>query len=98
MRLRAHACAYARERASELTAARPLPPPPPPIPPPPPPPFLGKPDPGAPARKDATRKRTYKTRAETDKTRNVTATIVLSLLGISVVVPMLQYYGYTSDE
>jgi hypothetical protein len=63
-----------------------------------PPPFLGKPDPGAPARKDATRKRTYKTRAETDKTRNVTATIVLSLLGISVVVPMLQYYGYTSDE
>ena len=54
--------------------------------------------PAAPARKDAARKRTYKTRAETDKNRNVTATIVLTLLAISVVVPMLQYYGYTSDD
>lgn len=55
-------------------------------------------DPGPPARKDGTRKRTYKTKAETDKSRGVTGTIVLSLLAISVVVPMLQYYGYTSDE
>ena len=58
----------------------------------------GAADPGPPARKDGARKRTYKTKAETDKSRNVTGTIVLSLLGISVVVPMLQYYGYTSDD
>ena len=64
----------------------------------PPPLLLGQPVPAAPARKDANRKRTYKTRAETDKNRNVTATIVLTLLAISVVVPMLQYYGYTSDD
>lgn len=55
-------------------------------------------DPGPPARKDGARKRTYKTKAETDKSRGVTGTIVLSLLAISVVVPMLQYYGYTSDD
>ena len=28
----------------------------------------------------------------------MTGTIVLSLLAISVVVPMLQYYGYTSTD
>ena len=50
----------------------------------------GKADPGAPLRADGSRKRTYKTKAETDKTRNVTSTIVLTLLGISVIVPMLQ--------
>lgn len=33
-----------------------------------------------------------------DKTRGITSTIVLVLLGISVVVPMLQYWGYTSKE
>ena len=55
-------------------------------------------DPGPPARKDGARKRTYKTKAETDEKRGVTGTIVLSLLAISVVVPMLQYYGYTSDD
>ena len=55
-------------------------------------------DPGPPARKDGVRKRTYKTKAETEEKRGVTGTIVLSLLAISVVVPMLQYYGYTSDD
>ena len=83
--------ARGEEEAREVRA---LNPPLPPSPPPPP----GKPDPGPPARKDETRRRTYKTKAETDKTRNVTGTIVLSLLAISVVVPMLQYYGYTSTD
>ncbi len=49
-------------------------------------------------RADNSRKRTYKTKGETDKTRNITSTIVLTLLFISVVVPMLQYWGYTSKE
>ena len=53
----------------------------------------GQADPGPPERTDTSRKRTYKTKQETDKTRNVTGTIVLTLLGISVVVPMLQYWG-----
>ena len=53
----------------------------------------GQADPGPPERADTSRKRTYKTKQETDKTRNVTGTIVLTLLGISVVVPMLQYWG-----
>ena len=53
-------------------------------------PPAGQTDPGAPLRADGTRKRTYKTKKETDKTRNVTSTIVLTLLGISVIVPMLQ--------
>ncbi|KAK9903504.1 hypothetical protein WJX75_007430 [Coccomyxa subellipsoidea] len=60
--------------------------------------LTGKPDPGAPQRADGTRKRTYKTKQEVDKTRNITSTIVLALLFISVVVPMLQYWGYTSKE
>ena len=58
----------------------------------------GKEDPGAPQRADKERKRTYKTKSEVDKTRGITSTIVLVLLGISVVVPMLQYWGYTSKE
>ena len=53
----------------------------------------GQADPGPPERADTSRKRTYKTKQETDKTRNVTGTIVLTLLGISVIVPMLQYWG-----
>ena len=60
--------------------------------------IAGQKDPGAPQRADNTRKRTYKTKGETDKTRNITSTIVLTLLFISVVVPMLQYWGYTSKE
>jgi uncharacterized protein len=55
-------------------------------------------DPGPPARKNTARGRTYKTKAETDRTRGATGTIVLTLLGISVVVPMLQYWGYTSSD
>lgn len=39
------------------------------------------------------RQRTYKTKAETEAKKPVTATIVLTLLFISVVVPMLQYWG-----
>ena len=58
----------------------------------------GKEDPGAPQRANKERKRTYKTKSEVDKTRGITSTIVLVLLGISVVVPMLQYFGYTSKE
>lgn len=53
----------------------------------------GKEVPGPPFRAERVRQRTYKTKAETDRTRPATATIVLTLLGISVVVPMLQYYG-----
>ena len=60
--------------------------------------LTGAPDPGPPARKDTARGRTYKTKAETDRTRGATGTIVLTLLGISVVVPMLQYWGYTSSD
>ncbi|CAL8465281.1 g4816 [Coccomyxa elongata] len=60
--------------------------------------LTGKTDPGPPQRADGSRKRTYKTKAEVDKTRNITSTIVLALLFISVVVPMLQYWGYTSKE
>lgn len=56
----------------------------------------GKEDPGAPQRADAVRTRTYKTKAETEAKKPVTATIVLTLLFISVVVPMLQYWGYTN--
>ena len=35
--------------------------------------------------------------AETDQKKNITAPLVLTLLAISVVVPMLQYWGYTSE-
>lgn len=42
--------------------------------------------------------RTYKTKAETAEKKNITGTIVLVLLGIAVVVPMVQYYGYTSKD
>ncbi len=58
----------------------------------------GKEDPGAPQRADKERKRTYKTKDEVNKTRGLTSTIVLVLLFISVAVPMLQYWGYTSKE
>lgn len=58
----------------------------------------GEADPGPPARKDTSRKRTYKTKAETDKAKNVTSTVVISLLVIAFVVPMLQFYGYVSKD
>merc|ERR1711939_1230651 len=58
----------------------------------------GKGDPGAPQRVENTRKRTYKTKEETDRVKPVTGTIVLTLLLIAFVVPMLQYYGYVSKD
>jgi len=57
-----------------------------------------KEDPGAPKKNEAVQGRTYKTKEETEKTKSVTATIVVVLLGIAVIVPMLQYYGYTAKE
>lgn len=50
----------------------------------------GKADPGGPVRDEGVRKRTYKTKEETEKTKSVTGTIVLTLLFIAFVVPMLQ--------
>jgi hypothetical protein len=49
-------------------------------------------------RADTTRQRTYKTKEETEKSKTVTSTVVLSLLLIACVVPMLQYYGYTARD
>lgn len=60
--------------------------------------LTGEADPGAPQREERVRKRTYKTKSETEATKGATSTIVLTLLGISVVVPMLQYYGYTNKD
>ncbi|KIZ03098.1 hypothetical protein MNEG_4860 [Monoraphidium neglectum] len=54
--------------------------------------------PEAPKRNDAVRQRTYKTKAETEKSKTVTSTVVLTLLVIACVVPMLQYYGYTARD
>lgn len=45
--------------------------------------LTGKADPGAPVRADNVRTRTYKTRAETEAKKPVTATIVGTLLFIS---------------
>ncbi len=56
----------------------------------------GRIDPGPPARADGARKRTYKTRGETAANKPATSTIVLTLLGISFIVPMLQYLGECS--
>ena len=58
----------------------------------------GEKDPGPPIRNEAKSGRTYKTKEETAKTKNVTGTIVLVLLIISFVVPMIQYFGYTSKN
>lgn len=58
----------------------------------------GEPVPAAPLRNDSERVRTFKTKEETEKNKNVTSTVVVSLLVIAVVVPMLQYYGYTAKE
>lgn len=52
----------------------------------------------APKRNDAVRQRTYKTKEETEKSKTVTSTVVLTLLLIACVVPMLQYYGYTARD
>lgn len=58
----------------------------------------GKEVPAAPKHNDAVRQRTYKTKEETEKSKTVTSTVVLSLLLIACVVPMLQYYGYTARD
>ena len=58
----------------------------------------GEKDPGAPMRAAEGKTRTYKTKSETQDKKGIFSTIVLVLLGISVVVPMLQYWGYTSKE
>lgn len=58
----------------------------------------GEADPGPPLRNDPDRKRTYKTKEEVERTKVVSSTVVVSLLVISVAVPMLQYYGYTSKD
>jgi len=60
--------------------------------------LTGEPDPGPPARKDTSRKRTYKTKAETERVKGVTSTVVISLLVIAFVVPMLQFYGYVAKD
>lgn len=60
--------------------------------------LTGAEDPGPPIRNDAERKRTYKTKEEVERTKTVSTTVVGTLLVISVVVPMLQYYGYTSRD
>lgn len=54
--------------------------------------------PAAPVRNEQVRKRNYKTKEETEKSKTVTATIVAVLLLIAFVVPMLQYYGYTARD
>eukprot|EP00891_Asterochloris_glomerata_P007750 jgi/Astpho2/7750/Aster-07592 len=60
--------------------------------------LTGSKDPGAPQRASDERQRTYKTKAEVEKTKSSTTLIVAVLLVIAFVVPMLQYYGYVSKE
>merc|ERR1719188_543342 len=55
-------------------------------------------DPGAPQRASNNRKRTYKTKEETDRVKPVTGPVVITLLLIAFVVPMLQFYGYVSKD
>ena len=52
----------------------------------------------APTRSEANRERNFRTKEETEKTKTVTSTVVATLLIIAVVVPMLQYYGYTAKD
>lgn len=58
----------------------------------------GKADPGAPQRSRSVRKRTYKTKEETNRVKPVTGAIVITLLLIAFVVPMLQFYGYVGKD
>lgn len=60
--------------------------------------LLGNAVPEGPKRNEVNRERTYRTKEETEKSKNVTSTVVLTLLLIAVVVPMLQYYGYTAKD
>lgn len=57
--------------------------------------FAGEKDPGPPQRDTGERKRTYRTKSETQKSKSLTGPIVAALLVIAVVVPMVQYWGYT---
>lgn len=54
--------------------------------------------PEAPKRNEENRVRTYKTKEEVEKSKSVTTSVVVTLLIIAVVVPMLQYYGYTARD
>ena len=54
--------------------------------------------PAAPSRGEQERVRTYKTKGETNNQRTVFTTIVVVLLVIAFIVPMLQFYGYTSKN
>jgi uncharacterized protein len=58
----------------------------------------GKEVPDGPMREDNTRRRTFRTKEETQKSKNITSTVVVSLLLIACVVPMLQYYGYVAKD
>ncbi len=58
----------------------------------------GLPDPGPPKTSNKSTDRTYKTKRETQANRTRTSTIVLTLLFISVVVPMIQFYSYTGRD
>lgn len=58
----------------------------------------GNPVPDAPQRDEVNRGRTYKTKEEVESSKTVTSTVVVTLLIIAVVVPMLQYYGYTARD
>ncbi|PNH12402.1 hypothetical protein TSOC_000639 [Tetrabaena socialis] len=60
--------------------------------------LLGNKVPEAPTRNEARAERTYKTKEETEKSKNVTSTVVVTLLIIACIVPMLQYYGYTAKD
>jgi len=46
-----------------------------------------------PVREEGTRRRTFRTKAETEKSKNITSTVVLSLLLIACVVSVVCYTG-----
>mmetsp|Transcript_39383 Transcript_39383/g.47753 ORF Transcript_39383/g.47753 Transcript_39383/m.47753 type:complete len:296 (+) Transcript_39383:62-949(+) len=58
----------------------------------------GSEDPGPPVRQAKQTGSNYKTKEETGASRNKFAGVVIGLLIIATAVPMIQYYGYTSDE
>ncbi|KAK9841089.1 hypothetical protein WJX84_004537, partial [Apatococcus fuscideae] len=60
--------------------------------------LTGQKVPAAPSRGEQERVRTYKTKGETNNQRTVFTTIVVVLLVIAFIVPMLQFYGYTSKN
>lgn len=60
--------------------------------------LLGNEVPEGPVRADNERKRNFRTKEETENSKSVTGTVVITLLLIAVVVPMLQYYGYVAKD